>query len=149
MKALVSRETGKMFATESMAAAAARYADAPMRQAHKNKDPRGYAEFARCWPSIPRTATRRRCSTCRLKRPTLWEMEAELKKFSVPLLVMVGDEDELCLDGSMYLRRTVPTAGLCDHSALRPYHHQRGAGGVQCGAGRIVRSRGSRALAGA
>ena len=41
------RETGKMFAEEGIAAAAAKYADAPMRQAQKNKDPRGFAEFAR------------------------------------------------------------------------------------------------------
>jgi pimeloyl-ACP methyl ester carboxylesterase len=47
-----------------------------------------------------------------LKRPTLWEMEAALKKFSVPLLVIVGDEDEPCIDGSVYLKRTAPTAGL-------------------------------------
>ena len=46
MKALAA-ETGKMFAEEGIAAAAAKYADAPMRQAQKNKDPRGYAEFAR------------------------------------------------------------------------------------------------------
>ena len=37
-------------------------------------------------------------------------MEAELKRFSVPLLVIVGDEDDLCLDGSVFLKRTVPTA---------------------------------------
>ena len=47
-----------------------------------------------------------------LKRPTLWEMEEELARFSVPLLVIVGDEDDLCLDGSVFLKRTVPTAAL-------------------------------------
>ena len=46
MKALAA-ETGKMFADEGIAAAAAKYADAPMRQAFKHKDPRGWAEFAR------------------------------------------------------------------------------------------------------
>src|SRR4029079_6797466 len=46
------------------------------------------------------------------KRPTLYEMEADLKKFAPPLLVIVGDEDEWCVDASIYLRRTVPTAGL-------------------------------------
>jgi pimeloyl-ACP methyl ester carboxylesterase len=46
------------------------------------------------------------------KRPTLWDLEAELKKFSPPLLVLVGDEDAWCLDASIYLKRTAPTAGL-------------------------------------
>jgi pimeloyl-ACP methyl ester carboxylesterase len=47
-----------------------------------------------------------------LKRPTLWEMEAALKRFVPPLLVIVGDEDEPCLEGSLFLKRTVPTAAL-------------------------------------
>ena len=46
MKA-VAAETGKMFAEQGIEKAAAAYADAPMRQALKHKDPRGYAEFAR------------------------------------------------------------------------------------------------------
>src|ERR1043166_8033750 len=44
--------------------------------------------------------------------PTLYDMEAQLRKFSVPLLVIVGDEDEPCLEGSVFLKRIVPTAGL-------------------------------------
>src|SRR5262249_60234676 len=47
-----------------------------------------------------------------LNGPTLWERESELKKFSPPLLVIVGDEDEPCIEGSLFLKRTVPTAGL-------------------------------------
>jgi pimeloyl-ACP methyl ester carboxylesterase len=39
-------------------------------------------------------------------------MEAELARFAVPLLVILGDEDDLCLDGSVFLKRTVPTAAL-------------------------------------
>jgi pimeloyl-ACP methyl ester carboxylesterase len=47
------------------------------------------------------------------KRPTLWDMQADLRNFKPPLLVLVGDEDEWCVDGSVFLRRIVPTAGLC------------------------------------
>ena len=48
-----------MFAEEGMAAAAAKYADAPTRQPQKNKDPRGYAEFARMLSrAFGRSATR-------------------------------------------------------------------------------------------
>jgi pimeloyl-ACP methyl ester carboxylesterase len=39
-------------------------------------------------------------------------MEAQLKTFSLPLLIIVGDEDDWCLDPSVFLKRTVPTAGL-------------------------------------
>jgi pimeloyl-ACP methyl ester carboxylesterase len=111
MKALAA-ETGKMFAEESIASAAAKYADAPMRQAQKNKDPRGYAEFARMLAEHSAEGHSQTMFNLQLKRPTLWEMQTELKQFSVPLLIVVGDEDEPCIDGSIFLKRTVPTAGL-------------------------------------
>ena len=111
MKALAA-ETGKMFAEEGIASAAAKYADAPMRQAQKNKDPRGYAEFARMLSEHSAEGHAQTMFNLQLKRPTLWEMETALKKLSVPLLIIVGDEDEPCIDGSVFLRRTAPTAGL-------------------------------------
>jgi pimeloyl-ACP methyl ester carboxylesterase len=120
MKA-VAAETGKMFAEEGIAAAAAKYADAPMRQTFKYKDPRGFAHFARMLAEHSAEGHAFTMLNLQLKRPTLWEMEAQLKSFSVPLLVVVGDEDQPCLEGSLFLKRTVPTAGLlvvprCGHT---------------------------------
>ncbi|MFZ0093790.1 MAG: alpha/beta hydrolase [Pseudolabrys sp.] len=111
MKVLAA-EIGKMFAEEGIASAAAKYADAPMRQAQKNKDPRGYAEFARMLSEHSAEGHAQTMFNLQLKRPTLWEMDTALKKLSVPLLIIVGDEDEPCIDGSVFLKRTAPTAGL-------------------------------------
>ncbi|MGA7309386.1 MAG: alpha/beta hydrolase [Pseudolabrys sp.] len=111
MKVLAA-EIGKMFAEEGIASAVAKYADAPMRQAQKNKDPRGYAEFARMLSEHSAEGHAQTMFNLQLKRPTLWEMETALKKLSVPLLIIVGDEDEPCIDGSVFLKRTAPTAGL-------------------------------------
>src|SRR3954454_6172413 len=111
MKALAA-ETGKMFAEEGIIAAAAKYADAPMRQTHKNKDSRGWAEFAGMLAEHSAEGHALTMLNIQLKRPTLWEMESELKKFALPVLVIVGDEDHPCLEGSFFLKRTVPTAGL-------------------------------------
>ena len=108
----VSRETGKMFATESMEVAGTRYADGPTRQAQKNKDPRGYAEFVKMLTEHSAHGHAMTMLNLQAKRPTLWDMEADLKKFVPPLLVLVGDEDDWCLDASVFLKRTVPTAGL-------------------------------------
>jgi pimeloyl-ACP methyl ester carboxylesterase len=105
-------ETAKMFTEKSMAEAAAAYADTATRQAQKNKDPRGFAQFA---AMLAEHSAKGHALTMRMlqsKRPTLWDLEADLKKFSVPLLVIVGDEDETCLDGSVFLKRTAPTAAL-------------------------------------
>ena len=111
MKALAA-ETGKMFAEDGIKAAAEKYADAPMRHAQKHKDPRGHAEFARMLAEHSAEGHAQTMFNLQLKRPTLYEMEDKLKRFSVPLLVIVGDEDEPCIDGSVFLKRTAPTAGL-------------------------------------
>lgn len=108
----MAAEAGKMFAEQGIEAAAAQYADAPMRQTHKNKDPRGWAEFARMLSEHSALGHALTMLNLQLKRPTLWEMEEALKQLSVPLLIVVGDEDHPCLDGSLFLKRTVPTAAL-------------------------------------
>jgi pimeloyl-ACP methyl ester carboxylesterase len=111
MKVLAA-ETGRMFAEQGIAKAAATYADAPMRQTHKHKDPRGWAEFARMLAEHSAEGHAHTMLNLQLKRPTLWEMEQDLKALNLPLLVIVGDEDHPCLDGSLFLKRTVATAGL-------------------------------------
>jgi pimeloyl-ACP methyl ester carboxylesterase len=107
-----SRETGKMFAEKTMEESARIYGDGAVRQAHKNKDPRGYAHFVRMLSEHSPLGHSLIMLNLQAKRPSLWEMEADLKKFRPPLLIVVGDEDDWCVDGSIYLRRTVPTAGL-------------------------------------
>jgi pimeloyl-ACP methyl ester carboxylesterase len=108
----LAAETARMFAEKSMAEAAAIYADAPTRQAQKHKDPRGYAEFVRMLGEHSSQGHALTMANLQSKRPTLWDMEADLRHFSPSLLVIVGDEDETCLDGSVFLKRTAPTAAL-------------------------------------
>jgi pimeloyl-ACP methyl ester carboxylesterase len=108
----LAAENAKMFTEKSMADAAAIYADGPTRNTQKYKDPRGYAEFVRMLSEHSSQGHALTMSMLQSRRPTLWDLEADLKKFSVPLLIICGDEDETCLDGSVFLKRTVPTAGL-------------------------------------
>ena len=108
-----SRQTARMFETEDFKIASARYADGATRQTHKHKDPRGFAEFAQMLSEHSPVGHALTMRELQAKRPSLWELEAELKAFALPLLVLVGDEDGWCVDSSIYLKRTVPTAGLC------------------------------------
>jgi pimeloyl-ACP methyl ester carboxylesterase len=101
-----------MFSEKTMAEAAAIYADNPTRYTQKHKDPRGYAHFIRMMSEHSAQGHALTMAMLQARRPTLWDMEADLKKFALPLLVIVGDEDDACLDGSIFLKRTVPTAGL-------------------------------------
>jgi len=105
-------QTAKMFTEKGMAEAAAIYADTATRQPQKYKDPRGYAEFSRMLAEHSAQGHALIMARLQSKRPTLWDMAAELKKFAPPLLVICGDEDETCLDGSVFLKRTAPTAAL-------------------------------------
>lgn len=107
-----SRETAKMFETVDFATAAARYADGATRQTHKHKDPRGFAEFAKMLAEHSPVGHALTMRELQAKRPTLWHIQDDLKKFKPPLLVLVGDEDDWCLEASVFLKRTVPTAGL-------------------------------------
>lgn len=107
-----SRETAKMFETVDWPEAAARYADGATRQTHKNKDPRGFAEFAKMLADHSPVGHALTMRELQAKRPMLWEMKPQLEKFTPPLLIIVGDEDDWCLDPSIFLKRTVPTAGL-------------------------------------
>ena len=107
-----SRATGEAFAKEGMAVMARCYADGATRQTHKHKDPRGYAEFVQMLSEHSPLGHALTMLHLQAKRPTLWDMQDDLKKFKPPLLVLVGDEDDWCLEGSVFLKRTVPTAGL-------------------------------------
>lgn len=107
-----SRDTAKMFETVDFPTAAARYADGATRQTHKHKDPRGFAEFAQMLAEHSPVGHALTMREVQAKRPTLWHIQDQLKTFTPPLLVLVGDEDDWCLEASVFLKRTVPTAGL-------------------------------------
>jgi pimeloyl-ACP methyl ester carboxylesterase len=104
--------TAAMFWEKGMAEAAKIYADGPTRQAHKHKDPYGYAEFVRRLAEHSAQGHALTMTMLQARRPTLWDLEADFARFAAPLLVIVGDEDDTCLEGSLFLKRAVPTAGL-------------------------------------
>lgn len=108
----ICAEIARMFRDEPIETAAAKYADAPMRQTFKAKDPRGYAEFARMLAEHSGRGLELTMLNVQARRPSLGAMEGSLKQLQVPLLVVVGDEDFPCLDGSLFLKRTVPMAAL-------------------------------------
>jgi pimeloyl-ACP methyl ester carboxylesterase len=45
-------------------------------------------------------------------RPSLYDLTSELARMTVPVLLIVGDEDDPCLDASVMLKQTIPRAGL-------------------------------------
>ncbi len=45
-------------------------------------------------------------------RPSILSLEKEMKGINVPTLIITGDEDEPCLEPSIFMKRCIPTSGL-------------------------------------
>jgi pimeloyl-ACP methyl ester carboxylesterase len=47
-----------------------------------------------------------------LTRPSVHDLGDRMSALEVPTLVMTGDEDDPCLEPALYMKKTIPTAGL-------------------------------------
>jgi 3-oxoadipate enol-lactonase len=94
----------------------AKYAESlvtnPTRSRFKQKDPRGFAEFVKHLSEHPDVGAANTMAEYQGKRPSLYDFEEEWKKLDVPTLILCGDEDDPCLQPSLYLKRVMPNAGL-------------------------------------
>ena len=100
------------FAAEGAAKVAERYAIGPARVQFQNKNPRGWAEFAAALAAHSSLGSALTMRGVQAARPSLYELTAELAQVRTPVLVLVGDEDEGCLEPALMLKRTIPTSGL-------------------------------------
>ena len=78
----------------------------------QNKDPRAWREFA---DQLAQHAPQGSALTQRgvqAQRPSLWELKDSIAKIDVPALIITGDEDEACLEASLFLKRQIMTSAL-------------------------------------
>ncbi len=76
------------------------------------KDPRGFQEF---FEAFARHDPRGSAYTLRgfqAERPPLFDFEAEIRRVATPALIIVGDEDDPCLEPSLFLKAWLPASGL-------------------------------------
>jgi pimeloyl-ACP methyl ester carboxylesterase len=104
--------TSAAFAAEGAAKVAERYAVGPARVQFQNKNPRGWAEFAAALAGHSSLGSALTMRGVQAARPSLYELDGELARIAAPVLVVVGDEDEDCLEPALMLKRTIPAAGL-------------------------------------
>ena len=105
-------EAARRMETETMEVFGATYALGPTRVQFQNKDPRGWQEFEtqlRQHSSLGSANTMRGVQS---RRPSLYALKDSLQKMTVPTLILNGDEDEPCLDVSLFLKRTIPSSAL-------------------------------------
>jgi pimeloyl-ACP methyl ester carboxylesterase len=95
-----------------MPALAEGYAAGATRVQLQNKDPRGWVEFASRLGEHSSLGSAMTLRGVQARRPSLYDLEDELRRLELPTLIISGDEDEPCLDASLWLKRVIPGAGL-------------------------------------
>jgi pimeloyl-ACP methyl ester carboxylesterase len=45
-------------------------------------------------------------------RPSLFELVEQMQQIRVPTLIIAGDEDDPCIEASILMKRTIPSAAL-------------------------------------
>jgi pimeloyl-ACP methyl ester carboxylesterase len=106
---------------EGMQAVAAVYAKGPTRVQFEDKDPRGWREFADQLAEHSALGSALTLRGVQGQRPSVYALEAHMRQLHVPTLIVTGDEDEPCLEPGLFMKRTIPTAGLlvmpkCGHT---------------------------------
>jgi pimeloyl-ACP methyl ester carboxylesterase len=97
---------------EAWESTAAAYAEGPARVQLKQKDPRGWQAFADLFLNHSAIGSANTFRGVQLKRRTIYDVERELSSLNVPILIMVGDEDEPCLRPALFMKQHIPNAGL-------------------------------------
>ena len=100
---------------------AEKYAYGPTRVQFENKDPRGFAEFKQQLSEHSKIGARNTQLGVQRHRPSLYDLVDDMKKLTLPTLVLTGDEDWPCLQPSLLLKQNIPTAALsvmpnCGHT---------------------------------
>jgi len=104
--------TARRFEEDGMVATADLYAKGPTRVQFMDKDPTGWREFH---AQLVKGSARGHALTLRgvqKTRPAIFDLGPRLEKLEVPTLIMTGDEDDPCLEPAIFMKRTIPTAGL-------------------------------------
>ncbi len=107
-----SRELGDQFERESAARVAETYGLGPSRVPFLLKDPRGFAEFSKHLAEHDARGSANTSRGFQGARPSLYDFADGIRKLATPALIVVGDEDERCIEPSLFLKDTLPASGL-------------------------------------
>jgi proline iminopeptidase len=108
----VSRALGDRFEREGSAKVAETYGMGPSRVPFLLKDPRGFAEFTQRLAEHDAQGSANISRGFQGARPSLYDFEVEIRKLSAPALIVVGDEDERCIEPSLFLKHAISASGL-------------------------------------
>ena len=107
--------------SEGMAAFAEKYGYGPTRVQYENKDPRGFAEFKRMLAEHSAAGSANTQLGVQRERPSLYDLVSEMRRLTVPTIILTGDEDWPCLMPGVLMKQNIPAAALsvmpnCGHA---------------------------------
>ena len=108
----VSLEVARQFEEQGSEEFAKTYSMAASRIAFLLKDPRGWQEFADQLAEHSATGSAGTMRGVQARRPSIYDLEDQLRAMTVPTLIIVGDEDDHCLQPGIFMKRTIPASGL-------------------------------------
>jgi proline iminopeptidase len=107
-----SRGIGDQFERDGAAAVAATYGRSASRIPFELKDPRGFAEFTTRLAEHDARGSAHTSRGFQGGRPSLYDFESEIAKLDTPALIVVGDEDDRCIEPSQFLKSALRASGL-------------------------------------
>ena len=107
-----SQAIGDQFERDGSAAVAATYGMSPSRIPFEIKDPRGFAEFTARLAEHDAKGSANTSRGFQGARPSLYDFEDAMRKLATPALIVVGDEDERCVEPSLFLKAALPASAL-------------------------------------
>ena len=107
-----SEDSARMYLEQGAAAVADVVARSPTRTQLQHKDPRGFEEFLAHLREHSPEGKARTLLGYQARRPSLQDFAKEFSNSRLPVLLIAGDEDEPCLETTLWLKKTLPNAGL-------------------------------------
>jgi pimeloyl-ACP methyl ester carboxylesterase len=107
-----SVERARAIRRGGMAELANTYGYGPTRIQFLGKDPRGFTEYTAQLAEHSATGSANTMEGYQARRPCLYDLTERMAAIDVPTLVLIGDEDERCLEPSLLIKRVVSKAGL-------------------------------------
>jgi len=88
------------------------FARGPTRVQLLRKDPKAWREFYNNFVQRSPIGLAQCVQQVILRRKTVYELEAQLRQVEAPTLIMVGDEDEPCIEPGIFMKRSIPHSGM-------------------------------------
>jgi 3-oxoadipate enol-lactonase len=107
-----AQELALVFEREGSAAVTKTYGYGPSRIPFAIKDARGFAEFTRMLSEHDAQGSAHTSRGFQGGRPSLYDFDDAIRKLTIPALIVVGDEDDRCIEPSLFLKAAIAASGL-------------------------------------